>query len=116
MNGQPDLPRQILRPNDFPDYSSVVIGKLIHLPWQTMNMLLGGGRIAFCPLGGNRKGGNISVLVAIEHAVAPEHIHLADDTCVYREMVIGIAGVMQDIDDEGNSVTVRPGGYSFPLH
>jgi len=111
MNGRPDLPAGVLRPEDFPDYDSVQ-RHLPGLPWKEFRPD-SGGRIAFCALGGSRKTGNISVLVALDGAAAPEHIHLADGTCVYREMIIGVSGAMEDVDDEGNRVTIGPGDMLF---
>ena len=70
-----------------------------------------GGRTAFTILGGNKETGELHVLAAIEGGSAPEHEHL--DGGAYGELIMTIAGELQDVTDEGEPVTLKPGQMLF---
>ena len=67
------------------------------------------GKIAFAVIGGNRDTGNIHVLAVLENAAAPAHTHepatVADP---YGELIITIAGVLEDRRDDGTPVSLGP--------
>lgn len=68
------------------------------------------GRIAFAVIGGNKSTGEIHVLAALENAAAPHHKHgppsLGNQ---YGELIISIAGELEDEDDATKPVMLGPG-------
>lgn len=66
-----------------------------------------GGKTAFTILGGNKETGELHVLAAIEGGAAPRHEHL--DGGPYGEMILTIAGELEDLTDDGEPIVLRPG-------
>ena len=90
------------------DFQSIddVTTKLPFYKWR-VHETPEGGRTAFTVLGGNKETGELHVLAAIERGSAPEHEHVDGGT--YGELILTIAGEMQDVTDEGEPVVLRPG-------
>lgn len=78
-----------------------------NLKWRTYPSPQGEGRTSFAVIGGNKKTGEIHVLAVIENCAAPEHEHTAGGQ--YGELIITIAGELEDVTDAGEPILLRPG-------
>ena len=90
------------------DFTSIddVTARLSSLKWRVYPGE-SGGKTAFTILGGNKETGELHVLAAIEGGSAPEHEHLAGGT--YGELILTIAGELEDVSDDGEPVVLKPG-------
>jgi hypothetical protein len=70
-----------------------------------------GGRTAFTVIAGSKETGELHVFAVIERGTAPEHEHV--DGGPYGELVITIAGELEDVTDDGEAVVLRPGQVLF---
>ncbi|MDP3965155.1 MAG: hypothetical protein Q8Q20_05915 [bacterium] len=80
---------------------------LSFLKWKEPPAEEGKGRTAFAVLGGNRETGEVWVMAAIEGGAAPDHEHLPGGR--YGELIITLAGTLEDTTDSGQEVQVGAG-------
>ena len=94
------------------DFHSIddVIARLPSLKWRVYPSD-DGGKTAFTVLGGNKETGEVHILAAIERGSAPRHEHV--DGGAYGELIMTIAGELEDIADSGEHVILRPGQMLF---
>lgn len=97
------------------DFSSIddVLAKLSSLKWRVYPAGEGdaAGKTAFTVLGGNKETGEVHILAAIERGAAPRHEHV--EGAAYGELILTIAGELEDIADDGEHVILRPGQMLF---
>lgn len=91
-----------------PQFTSIaeLVGAYLEYKWRR-GPTKDGGLSAYAIIGGNQETGEINVLFALERGSAPEHEHL--DGGPYLEFTGLFGGVMEDIDDSGEVVTLLPG-------
>ena len=98
---------------DHPGITSVnqVLYEFPELTWDESEPGPGGmGKIAYAVLERNPETREIHVLVALENAVAPEHIHGGTQPAMpYGELIIVLAGTMDDMGDDEKPVRLTAG-------